>query len=119
MGGAQKSVLYSVKNINRPPLKTYLLCGKGGFLDKTAKKSIKAIFFIPDMVREISPVKDIKAFFQIRKRLTNIRPDIVHTNSSKAGILGRLAAASLINRQKIVHTVHGFSFYEGKTTTQK
>ena len=53
LGGAQKSVLYSVKNINRPPFKTYLLCGKGGFLDKTAKKTIKAIFFIPDMVREI------------------------------------------------------------------
>ena len=119
LGGAQKSVLYSVKNINRPPFKTYLLCGKGGFLDKTAKKSIKAIFFIPDMVREISPVKDIKAFFQIRKRLKNIRPDIVHTNSSKAGILGRLAAASLIKRPKIVHTVHGFSFYEGQKPVQK
>ena len=119
LGGAQKSVLYSVRNLNRPPLKTYLLCGKGGFLDKTAKKNIKSLFFIPDMVREISLLKDIKAFFQIRKRLANIRPDIVHTNSSKAGILGRLAAASLIKRPKIIHTVHGFSFYEGQKPTQK
>ena len=114
LGGAQKSVLYSVKNLNRPPIKTYLLCGKGGYLDKEAKKNIKGLFFIPDLVREISPLKDLKAFLQIRKRLKNLRPDIVHTNSSKAGILGRLAAASIIKGPKIIHTVHGFSFYEGQ-----
>ena len=119
LGGAQKSVLYSVKNLNHPPFKTYLLCGKGGFLDKTAKRNIKGLFFIPDLVREISPIKDIKAFFQIRKRLKNIKPDIVHTNSSKAGILGRLAAASLSGKPKIVHTVHGFSFYEGQKASSK
>lgn len=119
LGGAQKSVLYSVRNLNRPPIKTYLLCGKGGYLDKEAKKNVKGLFFIPDLVREISPLKDLKAFLQIRKRLKNIKPDIVHTNSSKAGILGRLAAASIIKGPKIVHTVHGFSFYEGQKPLKK
>ncbi len=114
LGGAQKSVLYSVRNLNRPPFKTYLLCGKGGYLDKEAKKHIRGLFFIPSLIREISPLKDLKAFFQIRKRLKNLKPDIVHTNSSKAGILGRLAAASLFDKTKIVHTVHGFSFYDGQ-----
>ena len=114
LGGAQKSVLYSVKNLNRPPLKTYLICGRGGYLDKEAKKSIKNLFFIPALQREISPLKDLKAFWQIRRRLKNLKPDIVHTNSSKAGILGRLAAVSLFKKIKIIHTVHGFAFYEGQ-----
>jgi len=114
LGGAQKSVLYSVKNLNRPPLKTYLICGKGGYLDKKAKKDFKNLFFIPDLQREISPFKDLKAFWQIRKRLKNIKPDIVHTNSSKAGILGRLAAFTLSRKIKIIHTVHGFAFYDGQ-----
>ena len=114
LGGAQKSVLYSVKNLNRPPLKTYLICGRGGYLDKEAKKSIKNLFFIPALQREISPLKDLKAFWQIRRRLKNLKPDIVHTNSSKAGILGRLAAVSLFKKIKIIHTVHGFAFYDGQ-----
>ena len=114
LGGAQKSVLYSVKNLNRPPLKTYLICGRGGYLDKEAKKSIKNLFFISALQREISPLKDLKAFWQIRRRLKNLKPDIVHTNSSKAGILGRLAAVSLFKKIKIIHTVHGFAFYDGQ-----
>ena len=55
LGGAQKSVLYSVKKLNKPPIKTYLLCGKGGYLDKQAKKDINRLFFIPALQREISP----------------------------------------------------------------
>lgn len=114
LGGAQKSVLYSVKNLNKPPIRTYLLCGKGGYLDKQAKKDIKNLFFIPALQRDISPLKDLKAFWQIRKRLKNLNPDIVHTNSSKAGILGRIAAFTLGRKIKIIHTVHGFAFYDGQ-----
>lgn len=69
------------------------------------------------MIRAINPFKDIIAYIKIKKHLKKIQPDIVHTHSAKAGILGRFAAASLrISRQSralpaIVHTIHGLSFH--------
>ncbi len=108
LGGAQKSVLYSAANLDKDAFETYLLCGKGGYLDAIARTDIKNLCFINCLVRPISVIKDYCAFFQILFALAKIKPDIVHTNSSKAGILGRIAARLL--RKKIVHTVHGFSF---------
>ncbi|WP_424943973.1 glycosyltransferase [Aliiroseovarius crassostreae] len=60
---------------------------------------------IPPMVRPIHPLKDIAAYRQIRSTLQNLRPDVVHTHQSKAGILGRFAAQSAAVRC-IVHGVH-------------
>ena len=108
LGGAQKSVLYSVNNMPKDKFETYLLCGRGGFFDEEAKKEIKNLLFIPNLQRAINLKQDFLAFKQIRKALKKIKPDIVHTNSSKAGLLGRFAAASL--GLKCVHTVHGFAF---------
>jgi glycosyltransferase involved in cell wall biosynthesis len=65
---------------------------------------------IPTMLREVRPAHDLLAFRQIRRLIRELRPDIVNTHMSKAGILGRLAARA----EKvpcIVHTVHGWSFY--------
>ncbi len=108
LGGAQKSVLYSVENLPKDKFETYLLCGPGCFFDEYAKKRIKNLFFIPNLQRAINLKQDFLAFKQIRKTLRQIKPDIVHTNSSKAGLIGRLAARSL--GLKCVHTVHGFAF---------
>ena len=111
LGGAQKSVLYSVENLPKnkeDKFETYLLCGPGGFLDEKAKKEVKNLFFIPNLQRKINLKKDFLAFKEIRTVLKKIKPDIVHTNSSKAGLIGRFAAASL--GIKCVHTVHGFAF---------
>ena len=108
LGGAQKSVLYSAANLPQDKFETYLLCGPGGFFDEKAKKDIKNLFFIPNLKRQINLRQDFLAFRQIRKTLKEINPDIIHTNSSKAGLLGRFAAASL--GIKCVHTIHGFAF---------
>jgi glycosyltransferase involved in cell wall biosynthesis len=66
-------------------------------------------FIVNDLVRQINPIKDLKALFHIRKILKKIKPDIVHTHSSKAGIIGRMAAY-LGRVPVIIHSVHGFSF---------
>ncbi len=63
---------------------------------------------IPDLVRPIRPVQDFKAFLQIRKTLKRIKPDIVSCHSSKAGLVGRLACASL--RIPVIFTAHGWAF---------
>lgn len=71
---------------------------------------------VPELVRSISPLKDLKALFRLKKLVEERRPAIVHTHTSKAGILGRLAAW-LANRGApgreavIVHTPHGHVFY--------
>ncbi len=72
---------------------------------------------IPHMVREISPMKDWKALGEIRELIGRIRPDVVHTHSSKAGIIGRVAGwkellASSDHRPGVVHTIHGPPFHQ-------
>ena len=71
------------------------------------------------MIRAIHPLKDIAAYIKIKKILSEIQPDIVHTHSAKAGILGRYAAYSIkiknqkskIKNLKIVHSIHGLAFH--------
>ncbi|TVQ62118.1 MAG: glycosyltransferase family 1 protein [Phycisphaerales bacterium] len=77
---------------------------------------------IPTLVREVNPLKDRKARRALLELIERTRPDIVHTHSSKAGVLGRLAAfdayeravrgvgGSRAHRPAVVHTIHGPPF---------
>ncbi|MDR1196294.1 MAG: hypothetical protein LBL00_07460, partial [Endomicrobium sp.] len=76
LGGAQKFTLYTAENINKEHFEVSLICGINGILDEEAKKNIRTLF-LPDLVREISPVKDLKALFKIWKILRKEKPDIV------------------------------------------
>ncbi|PTQ13136.1 glycosyltransferase family 1 protein [Sphingomonas oleivorans] len=58
---------------------------------------------IPSLVRPIHPLKDVQAYGELRKAFAALRPDIVHTHTSKAGIVGRQAARAV----KVPHIVHG------------
>ncbi|MFG0294145.1 MAG: glycosyltransferase family 4 protein [Phycisphaerales bacterium JB050] len=74
---------------------------------------------VPDLVRELSPVRDRRCLKQLTALIRELKPDIVHTHSSKAGILGRMAAWKAGGREGklgVVHTVHGppFHRYEKK-----
>ena len=62
---------------------------------------------IPSLQRAISPRKDLVAFFQIVKAINDFKPDVIHTHTSKAGLLGRLAAIIAYPKAKRVHTYHG------------
>ncbi|MBF4464817.1 glycosyltransferase [Flavobacterium sp. LC2016-12] len=62
------------------------------------------------MVREFSPVQDLKAVINLIKELRKINPDVVHLHSSKAGILGRIAYFFLFKKTKLFYTPHGYSF---------
>jgi len=63
--------------------------------------------WIDSMSRSLKPLKDIKAFLELLKVLRQLNPDIVHTHTSKAGLLGRIAARIATPHAKIVHTFHG------------
>ncbi|MDR3243921.1 MAG: glycosyltransferase, partial [Elusimicrobiota bacterium] len=110
LGGAQKVALWTAENLNRERFDDFLISGIGGILDIEAKKNLK-MFQIPNLVRQISPIKDFLALIEIYKILKKQKPDIVHTHSSKAGIIGRLAA-KLAGVKSIVHTIHGYGFNE-------
>ncbi len=69
---------------------------------------------IKNLSREISPflLKDFQAFLEIRNMIKSIKPDVINTHTSKAGLLGRLAVLSFrSSRPKVVHTYHGHLLY--------
>jgi glycosyltransferase involved in cell wall biosynthesis len=67
--------------------------------------------WLPSLVREIRPVQDFKALVGLYRIFRREKPHIVHTHSSKAGLLGRWAA-KLAGVPFIFHTVHGFAFHD-------
>lgn len=109
LGGAQRNTLYTVMHLDSARFEPFLMSGPGGLLDEEARSSGVFYFVIRDLVRPVRPFKDIRAFIDIYRHLRHLRPDIVHTHSSKAGILGRVAAY-LAGVPVILHTYHGFGF---------
>jgi glycosyltransferase involved in cell wall biosynthesis len=110
LGGAQDNTLYTLKSLPSRQYKKFLISGSGGIRDEEARNAEEyTTYFVPRLKREIRPLADISTLFRIRKLLIQIKPTIVHTHSSKAGILGRWAAY-LARVPVIVHTFHGFGF---------
>ncbi|MEM0982995.1 MAG: glycosyltransferase [Planctomycetota bacterium] len=68
---------------------------------------------IPDLVREVSPFRDVKCLKQLKRLIEEIEPDVIHTHSSKAGVLGRMAGWSYAKQKRcaVIHTIHGPPFH--------
>ncbi len=67
---------------------------------------------IESLGRSISIFSDLKALVEVRKYIVECKPDLINTHTAKAGVIGRLAAASILtNRPTIVHTYHGHLLY--------
>lgn len=110
LGGAQQNTLFSVAHHDRSRFDVHLVAGAGGILDDEARAIRDAgIHLVPWLVHPIDPPRDAIALVRLVALFRELRPDLVHTHSSKAGILGRLAAV-LAGVPRIVHTVHGWSF---------
>jgi len=62
---------------------------------------------IDSMSRSLRPIFDLKAFFALTLTLRRLNPDIVHTHTSKAGLIGRIATRIAVPDAKVVHTFHG------------
>ena len=70
---------------------------------------------VPHLVREVRPLADRRALLELKELIGRLKPDAVHTHSSKAGVLGRWAAWEVLRREPtrrmgIVHTIHGPPF---------
>ena len=117
LGGAQQNTLYTVSHLDEQKYLSYLITGRGGELFSAAL-GFKNTLIAEDLVREIRPIRDARAFFQLCRLIKRIgeappadAPVIVHTHSSKAGILGRWAA-HCVTIPVIIHSIHGFGFHD-------
>ncbi len=125
LGGAQENTLITCKLLAERGHDVTLITGpaigpEGELFNQTKDAPYKTII-IDRMIRPISPLSDFVAYRELKKIFKDIQPDIVHTHSAKAGILGRYAAYSLKgkwdkNKPAVVHTIHGLAFhpYQGK-----
>ncbi len=110
LGGAQQNTLFTVRHLDRSKFDVSLVCGEGAFLDDEARKipNLKT-HFVKNLVRPVHPFKDLACLFDLIALLRREKPDIVHTHSSKAGILGRMAAR-FAGTPVVIHSIHGFGF---------
>jgi glycosyltransferase involved in cell wall biosynthesis len=119
LGGAQQVALDTLKFLDSDQFEKYLITNNEGLLVSEAQNIPDLeIYFVPALVREINLLNDIKAYFRIKNILKRISPHIVHTHSSKAGILGRVAAKK-VGVPYILHTYHGFSFHDFQSPLKK
>jgi glycosyltransferase involved in cell wall biosynthesis len=116
-GGAQRYIYDLAKSL-RNEFEIVVAAGQPNetpiLLRKCEKKEIKTRR-LKYLCRQINPIKDVLAIFEIKKLLEEEKPDIVHLNSSKAGVLGSLASFLLCCPRKsalVVYTVHGWAFLE-------
>ena len=115
VGGAQENTLLSVEGLDKiDGYEVTLLTGvdygpEGDLLDR-ARKTTRLVV-LPELARKINPLADIKAFWKLYRLIRKGRYHIVHTHSSKAGVLGRIAAY-LAGTPIIVHTLHSLVFHE-------
>ncbi len=111
-GGAQKYIFDLTTKLSDYFVITVAIGEKNGSKDlhnKLSDTNINVVV-LNNLVRSVSPISDILAIFELKKLFSKILPDIVHLNSSKAGVIGSIATRG--HDLKVVYTVHGWVFNE-------
>jgi glycosyltransferase involved in cell wall biosynthesis len=113
VGGAQENTLLSCQGQHDLGHDVTLITGPSlgpeGTLLQRAQAYGYRVEVLDDLRRSILPFKDYRAYRYLAEHLRARRPDIVHTHSSKAGILGRYAAHAA-GVPVVLHTIHGLAF---------
>jgi len=120
LGGAQENTLITCRLLAERGHEVTLITGpalgpEGQLFDQTKGQKYRTLV-VDEMRRAILPTKDYASYGRIKSLLRELKPDIVHTHSAKAGIVGRFAAWSLKDewardRPGVVHALHGLSFH--------
>ena len=120
LGGAQENTLITCKLLAERGHDVTLITGPAlgpeGELFEQAKGQGYKVVVVDRLRRAINPYNDAISYFQIKKLLRELKPDVVHTHSAKAGILGRFAGYALKGKwgdklPAVVHTIHGLAFH--------
>jgi glycosyltransferase involved in cell wall biosynthesis len=108
LGGAQEVALYAVSHLDRSKFRSLLVTGPGGLLTDEAKTLPGVdVHVLSSLARHVHVLADFAAFVELIRLFRRLHPTIVHTHSSKAGILGRWAAWCA-RVPVIIHTIHGY-----------
>lgn len=115
IGGAQENTMLTAELLDKEAWDVDVYCGpqtgtEGSLIEIVQERGI-SLTIEPTMVREINPIKDLMAFVRLTRFIKRNGYQIVHTHSSKAGIVGRWAA-KMAGAPIIVHTVHGWGHHE-------
>ncbi|MGY8769893.1 MAG: glycosyltransferase family 4 protein [Pirellulales bacterium] len=115
IGGAQENTLYNCADLIEQYDDDVLLItgpseGPEGSLLQRNNNTTVPVEHAQHLIRNIHPWHDTLAYFELKKILRKFKPDVVHTHSAKAGMLGRMAATSL-KVPAVIHTVHGAPFH--------
>ena len=105
-GGAERNVAHTVGWELDQGFEVHLAVGRDSLDSELPHGAVAHV--IPDLVRSVSPIRDIRALRQLRRLVRRYSFDVVHTHQSKAGVLGRLAARG--TAPVILHTIHMASF---------
>lgn len=119
LGGAQDYMLLVIRGLDRSKYHP-IVAGRldGEWAELVRSWNDVEWYDIPSLQREISPLNDIKAILEIRRFCREKNIDILHTHSSKAGVVGRLGGR-LASVPATIHTVHGFSFHNFMPALQR
>jgi glycosyltransferase involved in cell wall biosynthesis len=110
-GGADENTLLTVNGLDRRRFRVTLAIGGGSEPAMVAEVAPTVeVVELPELVREVSPRRDLAALRRLRRLIREGRYDVVHTHTAKAGILGRFAARGA-GAPVIVHTLHGSTFH--------
>ena len=122
-GGSAENTFLTVRDLDKEKYDVWLILGPSHESQMSdaesaatarnladAEKSGVRIIHLPALVRSIQPVKDLQALFFLTRLFKRFRPHIVHTHTSKAGLLGRWAALAA-RVPLIIHTPHGHVFW--------
>lgn len=123
VGGPAILLSSLVQGLNSDGFKSHLITGycEENEVDYLEANNLKlGEIRIKGLGRSVSPIADLKALFSVMRTLRKLRPDIVHTHTAKAGVIGRVTALLAVPRAKRVHTFHGHLLqgYFSKRKTQ-
>ncbi len=110
LGGGQTHVADLLRGM-RHDFDLELATGEEGYLTEAAERIGVPWHVLPGLVQPISPVRDLQAMHQCLRLLRQIQPDVIHAHTSKAGVIGRLAAS--LAGIPCIFTAHTWCFAEG------
>lgn len=122
VGGAQENTMLTSAMLDPARFAVDLVSGpqtgpEGSLIEQVRARGVP-LTILPSLVRQVNPLQDLHALFSLWKFMRRGRYAIVHTHSSKAGILGRVAAW-LAGVPIIIHTVHGWGFHDHMGTATR